>query len=119
MRLRRTNPCAECPFKCDSPAGVMGGWTPQTIVQQAHSEYGLACHMDAEKKRHLNDADLIEKVHVCVGSLQNANLSAKSYRNPQLRVWADKVGTGTGILRLIEFFEHHVNGMFSKKVYKE
>lgn len=103
MKLSRKTPCKECPFRKTSAPRWLGPWTMPEIMRQAHSEAGLGCHLSAAEEK--SDP---ETTHVCVGSLQNANLSGKSYRNPILREWADIVGNGKGqILKLFEFIKHH------------
>lgn len=107
MKLKRTNPCNECPFRKAAAPGWLGPWNQDTILQQAHSESGLACHVDGLIKKKLPDLELHDKVHVCVGGLMNANASCKSFRNPELREFAKKVGTSPDILTAWEFKEHH------------
>lgn len=107
MKLKRKKPCKECPFRKESSPGWLGPWDARSIVQQAHSEAGLACHVDGGVKKHLGDEELYDKVHVCVGSLQHANISHKSYRSPILNAFAKAVGTAVNIMGLKEFFEHH------------
>lgn len=107
MKQTRKNPCNECPFRKKSIAGWLGPWTVQSILQQAHGEAGLGCHVDVEKKKNLSDEELVEKVHICVGSIQHANKSFKSYRNPELRKMQDELGEGEDILNLREFYLHH------------
>jgi hypothetical protein len=108
MKIKRTNPCAECPFRKISPKGWLGPWTTDGILAQAHSEAGLACHVDVNKKAgKLSAEELRAKAHVCVGSLQSANKSAKIYRNPKLNQMQKDVGTSDQILSLFEFRGHH------------
>lgn len=117
MKLKRKNPCKECPFRKGATPGWLGPWTPQSILQQAFSDQqgGLACHLHAgqllKKDRDISDEDLYNKVHVCVGSLQCANVSAKSYWHPDLSKWAKLVGTSNLIMGLIDFFKHHTEGL--------
>jgi len=109
MKLRRKKPCKECPFQKGAIPGWLGPWTAQTIVQQAHSESGLACHVDAAAKKDVPDDELYDTVHACVGSLANANISCKRYANPELNAYAKKVGVIEGIMDVREFFQRHTS----------
>ncbi len=111
MKQVLDNPCGECPFRKKSLAGWLGPWTVETILQQAHGEGGLACHVSVaavqKRKPKITDEKLMKEVHVCVGSIQHANRSCKSYRNPELRAMQDALGNGEEILNLHEFRKHH------------
>ena len=116
MKLRRLNPCNECPFRKNSIDGWLGPWSPQGMLQQVHGEAGLGCHVDVaaklKKSPKMTDGDLAEKTHVCVGSLKHADKSFKSYRNTELREFQDRVaaaGDNENILDRWEFLEHHAN----------
>lgn len=106
MKLKRKTRCKECPFRKGAPRGWLGPWTPETILAQANSEAGLACHMDAKAKRRLTDDELVEKVHVCVGSMQYANRTCKIYRNPELEEMRRAVGTAKDCMSF-EFKAYH------------
>jgi hypothetical protein len=113
MVLKRKNPCKECPFRKESARGWLGPWTIDTILLQVHSDLnplpGLACHLDVSAKKDLglHGTELYDKSHVCVGSLQHANKSAKRYRNFILNKMAEAVGVSDQILDLFGFKKHH------------
>lgn len=116
MKLKRKTTCKECPFRKKSLPGWLGPWTAMTIIQQSHSEGGLACHVSVrDLSRDGNAADSLEellelrkKTHVCVGGLQNANQCGKLFRDPAMRSLADLVGTDPeNILNIHEFLKHH------------
>lgn len=109
MVLRRRNPCNECPFRKKSIPGWLGYWTVDKILNQVHDEAGLPCHKDVPKQIGLGDLDFYKRVHVCVGSLQHATQSAKSYRNAELSLFQRLVGKGIDVLNYIEFRQHHTS----------
>jgi len=113
MRLKRTAPCKECPFRQESVRGWLGPWTVDTILQQVHSDFnplpGLACHLDVkvQQKKGLDGQELYAESHVCVGSLHHANASCKRYRHPELSAMADRLGLLDTIMDLFKFRNHH------------
>lgn len=98
-------PCGECPFRKTSARGWLGPWTAESIVLQAFSEAGLACHMTA------ND---VATAKTCAGSLICANKSAKLYRDTWLACHQANLKASPEakhVMNVAEFREHHGNGV--------
>lgn len=105
--MNRKKPCGECPFRKKSLRGWLGNWeSPEEILSQAHSEAGLPCHTSYNSDG--LHPELEEKEpHICVGALQNCNMSFKIFVNPKLREIAKSVGKSDEILNSREFIQHH------------
>lgn len=119
MKLKRKKPCKECPFRKESARTWLGPWTVREIFDHVHGEGGFGCHMDAavQLKKNPTDDELADRVHVCVGSLQHASKSCKSYRDPELDRMRLAVGKDDdNILGYAEFVEHHSSLNPKKKV---
>lgn len=94
-------PCGECPFRKNAPRGWLGPWNPTSILQQAFSEFGLACHMTADNP---------DAISMCAGSIICANKSAKKYRNTKLAQLQQGLGEDDNVLTAFEFIKHHKSG---------
>jgi hypothetical protein len=114
MILKRKNPCKECPFRTTSPRTWLGPWTVDSILRQVHGDAGLACHMSVAKIQKgspdISDEELMDKSHVCVGSVLHATKSCKLYyMNPLMMKiqLALKRFSIDNILGYTEFRKHH------------
>lgn len=45
MQLHHKTPCAECPWRIDSPAGWLGGFTPEFYTDAVMNNEVPACHL--------------------------------------------------------------------------
>lgn len=45
MRCRHTTACAECPWRKESPAGWLGGWSPEFYTDAVQNNEVPACHL--------------------------------------------------------------------------
>jgi hypothetical protein len=45
MKEHHLHPCKECPWRCDSPQGYLGGWTPEQYADAVNEGVIPACHM--------------------------------------------------------------------------
>lgn len=105
-------PCAECPFRKNTPAGWLGPWTPDEVFAVVHGEGGLACHVDVGLK---GEGLPIEDYKPCVGSLMHANITHKCYRNKRLRVLQDGLeNADTSNILGFEFKKYHSTGILSQ-----
>jgi hypothetical protein len=112
MKLKKTSPCRECPFRKKSLAGWLGKWTLAEISRQVHGEVGLTCHMQNKDKKieKLNIDKYYEKAHACVGGLISANKSCKIYSNPELNDFQRQLKGSPHepeIMNKWEFEKHH------------
>lgn len=72
LKLKHTTRCSECPWRKDSPAGWLGGWSPEFYTDAVQNNEVPACHL----QDHGLDSD---DTAMCAGALSvmaNACISA-------------------------------------------
>lgn len=115
MKHTKKSPCSECPFRKKSLPGWLGPDTAQAVISRVHGETGYSCHMDLENAPAIESGEFAgyldtSNVEHCAGAVIHANLSCKSYRNPELRAQQDLLKGSkheADVLNLKEFTEHH------------
>lgn len=110
--LKRKTPCAQCPFRKDSPPGYLGASSAPEFLDSTLWDAEMPCHMAIN----YGDPDWFEKQYpsadLCVGSLQFQNNFMKLPRPRKLSDACQEVGKNDAVMSSPEeFMEHHNNDL--------
>lgn len=100
MRLRRIEPCRECPWRRESAPGWLGGHPAKEFVSAVFADEPVACHLTVKEDGAPSNTEAY-----CAGALIFARNICKKSRDrgrPELpRNFVDVFSTPK------EFLEHH------------
>lgn len=100
------NPCDECPWRRDSPAGHLGPLDAQGWIDVIHGEQAIACHKtitDTDDKGHGDWAN--PAMRQCRGAVSFRANVCKAPRNDEILSWPPD--TKRVFATDAEFIEHH------------
>lgn len=110
FKHRLTAPCRECPFHKAAPAGWLGPWTPELLVEHLKAnDLKLACHMTVPPQ----DGLPVDNVEQCAGALILGRMACKLPRDKARaahaeRLMPDPAGKHDGVLGgWQQFIDHH------------
>lgn len=102
MKLHHSQPCNECPWRKDAPAGWLGGFDPEFYADAVQMNEAPACH----NRDHGPDND---DTAFCAGALATmANQCLLPHRSPGAPEARAEVGRRDDCFgHLALFYEHH------------
>lgn len=104
---RRRNPCRECPWRRRAIRGWLGPHTPEGLIDMAHGEGPIHCHMSIpdDYRRVEDDVPDTSVLLQCAGAARFRRHVHKTPRNPTAAVGPED--RETVFATNDEFLEHH------------